>query len=88
MAKSKGYIYFTIRNWAECWAGRNKDEFTSLTENKEHVSNQCLNPQFRECDNKAVQECAGAGQTGHYVYEINSASEKSMHFTVITFMNI
>ncbi|XP_073245330.1 uncharacterized protein [Porites lutea] len=65
-ASKKGYVYFGIQFYGECWSSAD-------AESRFHMygaTNNCVNTDYNPCDDQASNEaCAGANHS-NYVYEI------------------
>ena len=65
-ASNKGYVYFGIQFYGECWSSVD-------AESRFHMygaTNNCVNTGYNPCDDQASNEaCAGANHS-NYVYEI------------------
>ena len=70
-AQKHGYVYFSIRFWGECWAGRHIAQLDALLADKSKASNQCANHVFGSCDILHEHECAGDGFS-EYIYRITA----------------
>ena len=67
-AKSKGYRYFGLQFYGECWSG---DPSVDLFKDKPASADQCwgYKPNYAQCDDKAETECIGR-EEHNYIYEI------------------
>ena len=73
-ASKKGYVYFGIQFYGECWSSADADSRFHMY----GATNNCVNTDYNPCDDQARNEaCAGANHS-NYVYEI----VKGMFLTV------
>ena len=81
-AKRKGYTYFSIRYWAECWAGKDHRELDNLIKDKSQRSNQCADPSFHTCKDAAEHECAGKANTDYMfsLFDVAHETESMQYF--------
>lgn len=65
-ASKKGYVYFGIQFYGECWSSADADSRFHMY----GATNNCVNTDYNPCDDQASNEaCAGANHS-NYVYEI------------------
>lgn len=76
-AKAEGYTYFSIRFWAECWAGKNYGEVEAILKDPSKSTNQCANDAFKTCDNNHEGECVGRAKA-EYIYTFAQAAEQAL----------
>jgi len=66
LAKKKGYRYFGLQFYGECWSGPENPSF-----DRDGPSDQCLNGYYKECDNTDTNICIGK-QFTNYIYKLTS----------------
>jgi len=76
-AKAEGYAYFSLRFWAECWAGRKHEEVDAVVKDPTKRTNQCANDAFKTCDDAHDGECVGR-RNAEYMYTFAQAAEESL----------
>ncbi|KAJ7385805.1 hypothetical protein OS493_013839 [Desmophyllum pertusum] len=64
-ASKRGFVFFGIQFWGECWSGADADQRFYMYD----ASNACANTEFKQCDTSSAKACAGK-QYKNYVYEI------------------
>ena len=65
-ASNKGYVYFGIQFYGECWS-------SAEAPNRFHTygpSDNCVNTEFQSCDDQASDETCAGKDRANYVYEI------------------
>ncbi|XP_078379193.1 uncharacterized protein LOC144662284 [Oculina patagonica] len=70
VSKAKGFKYFGIENFAECWSGQNADK----TYSKDGSSEFCITKEFSQCDSEDRNVCCG-NKTTTFIYSIQETSE-------------
>ena len=65
--KSKGYSYFSLQNYFECWSGRN----VARTYNKYRDADGCIRGDKTQCNLNSLGLCAGTGGF-HFVYTLET----------------
>lgn len=63
IAKEKGHQYFGMQFYGECWSGEGS------TFNRDGASGECINHNFKPCDNADGLACVGKAST-NYVYRL------------------
>ena len=66
LANKQDYNYFGLQFWGECWSGL---ENPSYSRDGRSPSGQCLNGDFKVCDDNDERECIGRAFT-NYIYQI------------------
>ena len=61
-AKEKGYEYFGLQFFGECWSG------PSLEPDRDGLSTNCIGNNYKPCDDSSDTECIGKAFT-NYVYK-------------------
>ena len=85
-AKAKGFEYFSIRYWGECWGGKDLKNLESALTNPSRKSSSCHSINYKECNLSSETECAGQVDT-EYLYTVADRSSKSDFFlTVMKFI--
>ena len=73
-AYEKGYPFFAIRLWAECWAGKNNTQLDSLVSDQTQRDEKfCYSnisiAAFEKCEDNDTRVCVGS-EHGQYIYKI------------------
>ena len=64
-AQEKGYTFFGLQYFGECWSGLNSRK----TPKRHGKSKKCLNEFFGECEKEDEGNCVG-GENANYVFEV------------------
>ena len=71
--------YFAIRNWGECYGGKDISALESLVKSGVGVSSNCANGHFTDClDNQSNVECTGKN-FAEYMYKIDTNMESTQY---------
>ena len=63
--KSKGYSYFGIQHYGECWSGDAADRTYSMYGN----STNCVNADYEKCNSDYACQCTGK-ENANFVYRL------------------
>lgn len=70
MARNKGFSYFAIGFYGECWAGKDTTAVANHILNPGvHDSSECVGGDYGICDHSSSEPCAGV-EDNEYIYEI------------------
>ncbi|XP_057306541.1 coadhesin-like [Hydractinia symbiolongicarpus] len=69
LAKEKGFRYFGLQFYGECWSGPSERYF------RDGPSTKCIGNDFKSCNKSTDTECVGAPFT-NYIYDTQSTKEK------------
>lgn len=65
-AKANGYTYFSIRYYAECWAGKDLQQMERVIEDGRVKADDCINHEFKQCIKNHFRECVGAASHEYF----------------------
>nr|CAJ65510.3 HyTSR1 protein [Hydra vulgaris] len=68
-AKAKGFEYFSIRFWGECWGGKDYKVIENALKDPKMQSSECHSINYKQCSLSSETECAGKANT-EYVYTV------------------
>jgi len=74
-AKAEGYKFFAIGFYGECFAGRDEQQYNTLTASTNRYSGDCVNGEYEICDTSTPYECTGMAHS-EYVYLLNKEESK------------
>jgi len=72
-AAKKGYDYFAIAFWGECWGGSDESTVTGLLRDMLQVPDGCKTRGFQNCNDNDIYECAGKAHN-EYIYKVAHGS--------------
>lgn len=73
-ATRKGYTYFSIRFWGQCYVGKDYKNVQAMVDDPHtHSSPSCVDPHYQACNGNHGHECLGWANAD-YIYSIYGAS--------------
>ena len=67
-AGKKGFTYFTLAFWGECYGGSDEAAVTQLLRDRAQIQ-QCKSRNFQMCNDGDIYECAGQAHA-EYLYKV------------------